>query len=227
MATSPAPFRVVTPEEVVQALGQDVQLVNVAGARLGGALDRAVTRVEGMLDTSLSAQTVEDSFFLPHRSVVGVKDFLVRLRLSNGLVRRDQPVVVSVSSERTGAYTDVSPADVMVDYNKGFVQVAVPANRCGATRLRHNHGSEYFKVTYASGYATNDTVPPPIKNAVICFTPKMIINVADVQDRRMAAAETAKVTALDTEGENQLNEFFRRIGNVLKPYFTTATVYGG
>jgi hypothetical protein len=207
-------FFLVTPAEVLDAMGENKSLLADATPKLAGAITRATIRLEGYLNTSFKPRNVVDQFVFPTNSTYGIKDGMVRFLLTNGCLRNDVDVVVSQSNERKGTYAAIDTDYYEVDRDRGLVQVDPE----GLT-------DQYIRITYASGYLDGDDIPEEIQHAILLHVPKLILSVGDTPDPKTYQAESQRTTKLEAESENMTPRFSRRIGNVIKPVSSSYTTY--
>lgn len=200
------PVILASVEELLEALGQDQALVADNLPHLSGAIVRSTTRIAGKLRTALYRERVVDLFHCDSTRQAALGKHY-RFLLANGCIRKDVPVVVSVSGSEDGPWSEVT---AKVDYDKGVVM----AKELDVEGL-------FVQVSYESGFGTKEEVPYEIKHAILISTPLMVLssNSATLEPKQQAAS-LAKANSLDSMSDEVVVPFMRHVGATFKPLFT-------
>lgn len=201
--------------EVFDSMGLGASPGQGAEAAINYAIRRAQIRLEGMLKTSFDPRVVTDQFYL--RGVTGAKlNGFVRLLLSNGSLRTDQPVTVYLADALNGTYTALDSTKVLVDYKRGFIQIA-----------EEDVTEDHLRVIYTSGYVAADTTPEELLQSLLCMVPMLLMSTADAADsEKSSSSEAKKAKTFDAIAEDMMISVYgRRVGAVATPIHSTFTVY--
>lgn len=204
----------ITTEEVFDAMGQNPDLMEESIPAVQGAILRAMIKLEGVLKTPLSRETREDTFF-----VSGVDGAPLNrrytLRLTNGFIRKDTPISVSICDEVGGSYLPVTNS--VVQHERGTILIP--------------HGSsddilgKYLKVTYSTGFSGPDEIPQEIRQALLCYVPLLLLSSsASVAEPKQQAVIVAKATSADSIGGDMVAKYNRPVANSLKPIYSELVV---
>lgn len=200
----------VTVEEVVDAMGQNPDLMEDAKPAIASAISRAHIKLEALLKTTLSAQDVEDTFFVGEHSGEPLNNRYA-LWLSNGFVRAMDDISVSYCDTVDGTYS--------------VVLNAVTSHKIGKVLIPcENTKSRYVKVTYSSGFKDGEEAPMEVQQAILCFTPSLIMSSASASmDPKQAAVAKARATTMYEIGEEMASSLLRPYGACIKPMYSTAS----
>ncbi len=198
--------QLVTVTEVAEAMSTtDVTGMEPA---IESAISRATIRVETFLRTSLSACQVVDLFYIDSRAGDPLDGFY-RLVLSNGLVK-EEPTVASMDGV---AGTPTSVTGFYADKLRGVVKV--PASE----------SKRYVSVSYRSGYIPNDKIDERVKQAIICFTPLLLLTASSQQiEAKVQKAAMERATNMDGMGEAMLLSLHRNVGAAIHPVNSIVTI---
>lgn len=217
-----AASHLLTIAEVVEAMGQNPDLVDAANPAILSAIERAVTKLETLLDTSLLGEEVVDTFIVGLDDAVFMKG-LLRLRLANGVLRADRPLTVTMYSEDLSRATPIDPDVCLVDMVRGVIQVPVgfvPAN----CRVVVQYTSGYVAADAAEG--AQNPVPKALKQALLHYTPMLLLSSQSAQaDTKQQAAQVTRATTLDGMAEQMAVRFMRYLGACAKPVHTERAEY--
>jgi len=151
--------KVITASEVRTRLAlTDDEGVNAA---INSAIGAALVRTEAVLGTLLQVGTASDVFFIdPHVDVATRGTFV--LKLSNGLAKQ-QGMVITYSGTLEGLSDSPDAVQAfVVQEERGFV--FIPEALSG----------NFIRVVYSYGLAESDEAPSWLKEAVLCYTAKVL-----------------------------------------------------
>jgi len=197
--------QLVKVSEVAEAMSStDVSGMDPA---IESAISRAIIKVENFLKTSLAACEVTDLFYVNDYTGEPL-DGYYRLVLSNGFVRGS----VSVSSMLGVSGDPTASAGALFDLQRGVVRVPVA------------EAGRYVSATYRSGYLPDDVIHERVKQAVICFTPLLLLTASSNQiEAKVLQSAMDRATALDSSGEAMLLGLHRKVGAAIHPVNSTIT----
>lgn len=190
----------VTTESVKKRMVMAPELLGVDPA-LESAIIAAQLRIESELDTSLSHRENEDTFYINPELFGGVVPAgnVWRLYLKNGQIDESVPVVISVSRKRLGPYTEIDPALIDVDADRGIAYVDN-----GLT----NH--KFVKIKYTSGYTTA-TAPDWLKEAILGYVP-VCLSLGPAADPKKKASYDESLN----HAQILLHRHLRNVGTVFR-----------
>ncbi len=209
-----SPINLITADDVFEATGQDPALMEQAIGAVDSAISRAMTKLEGVLTSSLQYAAITDTFYVSGSEGSPIHE-MYRLRLSQGFVRGTEPlgVYVSETKSRQGPFTRLY--EYIVDFDKGVVQVA-HEGLLGKAML----------VKYTAGFQDGDDVPYPLKHALISYTPLLLLSSSSVaNDPEKQASVLSKATSFDSIGADMVARYNRRVGSCYKPLDTVIGPY--
>lgn len=202
----------ITAALLLGQMGTNPELAGAASDAIDGAISRAQVLLETQLRTSFAPLTVTDRFIIEPTTPCRLKG-MVRLRLSNGCLRG--PVVVSQSTQLNGPYDAVAAEDVLVDEKKGLVQVdqEVLVER-------------FVKVSYTSGFTSEDTPPEELLQAMFAMTPLLLLSTDSATSGESTPPKNAtRYKSLYAVGEDMSFPYHRRsLGGVADPVHSTVIV---
>lgn len=201
-------FTLVSVKDVLDAMGQDPALLKDSTPAVTSALIRAKVRLESLLGSELSLQTVTDTFFIDTREGHPVDD-MWRLRLSNGCIREDADVSYGYG-EFNGTYSPDPISDGWLDRDKGILYV--PAQNDYYLR-------RYVQVSYTSGFSEEDeSIPEELRQAILCLVPLLLLSSSSsTSEPKQQASNLAKANSLDAMAADMLPRFYRNVGALLRP----------
>jgi len=180
----------------VSEVAEAMSSTDVSGMEpaIESAISRAIIKVENFLKTSLAACEVTDLFYVNDYTGEPL-DGYYRLVLSNGFVRGS----VSVSSMLGVSGDPTASAGALFDL-------------------------QYVSATYRSGYLPDDVIHERVKQAVICFTPLLLLTASSNQiEAKVLQSAMDRATALDSSGEAMLLGLHRKVGAAIHPVNSTIT----
>lgn len=207
-------FTLVTAKDVLDAMGQDPELLAASKTAIESALKRAKLRLEGFLKTELGHQTVTDTFLVNDREGIH-PDGTYRLRLSCGCIRSD----VAVSATTGPSMADVAAGaldltGLNLDLDKGYLYL--PADG--------TYDNTYVSVSYSAGFTADDdpdSIPEELKQSMLCFTPLLLLSAsAATAEPKQQAATMSKANSMDAFAQDMLPRFMRNVGAALRPVRT-------
>jgi len=208
-----APLALLTFEEVMAATGQNPDLMADSADAVASAIERATLKLENFLRTSFLPLVMQDWFHLDPKVCGAPVNHFYKCLLTNGCMRFDGVVTVSVADEFEGPYTD-EPL-YLSDLRTGVVQVPAANRAC-----------KWARVTYTSGFLNRTEMPREIRQALLCFVPLLMLSSsAATAEPKQAVSQAAKASALDAMAVDMLPKYFRRVGAVLLPMHSEYALY--
>lgn len=201
----------VSPDEVFDALGQNRDLMEESTPAVKSAILRAMIKLEGLIRTPLGVEVREDTFYVSGMDGAPLNKRYT-LHLTNGFVRKADPITVSMCGTVDGTYTTITNAVVQHEKGKVIVPNAEPYDLLG----------QYLKVSYSSGFDGSGETPEAVKQALICFVPLLMLSTsAAAADPKQQAALVAKATSADSIGADMVSRYLRPLSNSIKPLYST------
>jgi hypothetical protein len=211
--------------DVHEAMGSDPKLLAQVTPSFESAITRATIKLQTVLDTSLKPLSNTDIFRVETWNPVPL-DGLMKLRLRNGLVRRDQPITITWASEVDGDYESID--NTVVDYEKGFVRVPqwTPQGRYSSLSFYRAQAKVvmpfYVKVQYASGLIEGvDKVDDweNLRQAILCFVPGFIMSTAEASaaSPKIMYAVMAKQKLQSDAADDMLRDYMRTLAPHIRP----------
>lgn len=200
----------ITPDDVIEAMGQDPELMATATPAFESAIVRAKLKLQTVLGTRFAPLTNTDLFFIG--PLVRPLNNRYTLRLTNGLLRAAPTITYATEVDGTYAALD----NPITDKVRGIVQVPV----------WDDQAEWYVKVQYDSGYVKGDTLPDALKHGLICLVPMLMLSTsaATAEANKYWRAEHAKAQSLETFSEDMVQDYTRRAGACARPIEYTGTV---
>jgi len=203
-------MRLAAPESVLTVLGIQTSSGSLAAA--GAALDATFPDIESYLDTTLLAGRRTDYFDLTSSDRVAPC-----LRLSCSFVSKDEPIIVSYSSDGAPLTPDnaatLDPSAYHIDYTLGIVYAT---STFAATRRS-------LAVTYSAGFDADvsdstslsglpDTL---VQGAISKAASYMMLNPANVAKDKARFMATVTVHGLELKGVQAIRQYTRPRGTVI------------
>jgi hypothetical protein len=231
MTAAAKPLSLLEAGDVHEAMGSDAALLADVTPSFESAITRSVIKLQTVLGTSLKPLSNTDIFYVDE-TARPLNDRL-KLRLTNGLVRQDQPVTVMWTSEVDGTYEAVDNA--VWEYKKGFVMIPLwtPVGRYSSLSYQRSSIRQscpfYVKVTYASGLIDNtDKVEDyeELRQAVLSFVPGFIMSTADAATASPKAmyAVMAKQKRQGDAADDMLIAYMRTLAPSIRPFQSLQSV---
>lgn len=209
----PNPLALLTFDEVMAATGQNPDLMADATEAVDSAVERATLKLENFLRTSFLPLTMQDWFYVDKEYCGAPVNQFYKCMLTNGSLRYDEPLAVSVADTFKGPYT--IETDFLSTLRTGIVQVP----SCGRE-------GKWIKVSYTSGFISREELPKEVRQALLCYVPLLLLSSsAATAEPKQAATQAAKANALDEMARDMLPKFIRRMGSVLLPVHTEFATY--
>jgi len=203
-------FYLLSGDDVVEALGQNPDLMSDSAGSIDSAINRAQIKLEVELQTSFDASSIVDIFHADPKED-GYLSGWYRFRLSSGCLR-SAAVVVETSETYDGTYT-VTTLPVSVITASGLVKVY------------GNLEGLFVRMSYEAGFMTGDIVPNELKQAVLCYTPLYLLSASSATvDPKQATATAAKASSMEEMAQTMYHRYNRRIGASFKPIHSTITL---
>lgn len=196
--------------EVFEATGQNPDLMEASTTAVASAITRATVKLEQVVGGSFQHLNTTDTFIVSDTEGEPPRGFY-RLRLSNGCLRSDFPVTITVADYYEGPYTAVTGA--IVDSRLGVIQVPFSGML-----------GKYLKVSYHSGFKTGDTYPDELKQALLCFVPLLLLKGAAAESDPKQTQATSRATSLDSVGADMAASYMRRVNPAFKPIATSSAL---
>lgn len=204
------PIYLITPTQVFDATGQNPDLMEGSQYSIEGAILRATIKLEGVLRTPLGLEHREDTFYISGLEGAPLNKRYT-LRLSNGFVREDYPIQVSVCDSFDGAYLPMATSMLFPELGKVSVPTSITDDLLG----------KYLKVVYKSGFSSPLEIPEEVRQALLCYVPLMLLSSSvAIADPKQQAAIVAKATSIDSIGSDMVAKYHRPIANSIKPMYS-------
>lgn len=201
------PTYLIDADTVFEATGQNPDLMELARGAVDSAIARATIKLEDVLSTSFDPRTAIDLFYVTEDQGAPLSGFY-RFLLSAGFVREDHPFVVETSYAMEGPYTQATAHTI--NKERGFLQV-----------WAYDLLWKYVRVSYAFGFKDPAEAPDPLKQALICYVPLLMLNSASVAPESKAdATAVSKATSFNSIGGDMVNRYTRRFGPSFVPLLT-------
>lgn len=199
----------ITATEVFEAMGQNPDLMEESLPAVESAILRATIKLEAMLKTSLRPETRKDSFY-----VSGVDGGPLNQRytffLHNGVVQADAGITVSITNPDDGTSV-LNNFHILQDKHGKVIISNTPEDLLGKN----------VDITYTSGFASAESTPDEVKQALLCYVPLMLLSSSAAQaDPKQHHVATAKATSMDSIGSDMVHSYMRRQGNAIKPMYS-------
>lgn len=204
-------FTLVSVSDVIAQMGLDNSMASEMTPMITGAIRRATIKVEGILGTSFQARSIVDTFYLGDCETYAGNGYY-KLRLSQSIVRRDVDLLSQYSDDPTGTRT--VGFNTVLNPDRGVLMVP-----------QGDFRGRYVTVSYAAGFNSEDEhVPEEVKQAILLFTPVMMLSVnsasTDTTD-----APSKKTADLGSYAMDMLVSYLRNVGALVKPISTSYTDY--
>lgn len=219
----------IDPEEVLDALGQNPDLLEGSIPSLTSAIIRATIKLEAVLGTSIRPESRVDMFCVDG-SNGGPINQCYSLMLTNGCVNQTPVPEVTVSDSISGTYAPVSN---FVQYEQGKVLIPLTSLYEGSgwsgvpSRVVQTIGpgaqnARFVKVSYTSGYNESGKIPEELKQAMLCFVPMLLLSSsAATLEAKQQSAAMSKAGALEAIGADLAPRFIRFRGGSYRPMHST------
>lgn len=199
----------IKPDDVYDSLGINPDMMEDAEPSVRGAIVRATIKLEGLLRTKLTPQTITDTFFVSGAEGAPLNQHYTFF-LSAGFVQQT-PVIVEIADEVDGPYSAITASMVHRDHGKVLLPCGNPDGLLG----------KYVRISYTSGFPSSTDVPDEIKQALLCYLPSVLLSSAAASgDPKAYAVSAAKATSADSLGGDMASGYIRVRGNSLKPLFS-------